>query len=526
MTKTPVSVVIITFNEERNLKECLDSVTWADEIIIVDDESTDTTREIAKEYTDKIFVRKMENEGRHRNWAYQQAKNDWVLSLDADERVMPELAIEVDELLKGSPEYKAYTIPRRNHIGKYWLRHGGEYPAAQLRLFLKDEFKYEEAEVHPRAFLDGDCGHLTTDMIHYSHDDFSDYVRSLDSHTTLEARKWYITDRKMKLWKAIWRTLDRCFYRRLWRKKAYKDGVYGLTVAVFSGLYQIISWVKCWEYSHPEIKEVSKCKGIGLSDVQSNQNRKKLSVVMITKNAADKIRNCFESIKWVDEIIIVDGGSTDGTLDIVREYTDKIIDSKFDGFDKERNKGADAATGDWVLELDADEVVTDAFRKRLTSLLEGNDDGCVSFKFRRKNIFLGRPMMHGGWYHYSAHMFRKGSAYYEGDIHEKLIVDGKQGTMEEGVEHYPFFSLSEFIKRQNRYTTLQANEMLKNDPNVPEKDIMFNLKVKPRKLFRKMYVKKGGFREGMHGLVFSVLFAWVHYLKWVKYWELRFGATR
>ena len=244
MEKVPISVVIITKNEEENIRECLESVKWADEIIVVDDESTDATGKIVSEYTDKIFTRKMENEGRHRNWAYAQASNDWVLSLDADERVTTELRDEMAVLLAGKAEFKAYTIPRRNHIGDYWLRYGGEYPASQTKLFLKDEFRYEEAEVHPRAFLEGDCGHLEGDIIHYSHKDIADYLASLNSQTTLEARKWYLTSRKMSLGHAVWRMLDRCFYRRLLRKKAYKDGVYGLTVAVFSGIYQLVSYLK------------------------------------------------------------------------------------------------------------------------------------------------------------------------------------------------------------------------------------------------------------------------------------------
>jgi glycosyltransferase involved in cell wall biosynthesis len=522
VNKAPVSVVVITKNEEENIADCLSAAAWADEIIVVDDNSTDRTREIAASFTDKIFVKEMENEGRHRNWAYAQASNKWVLSVDADERITGELAGEIAALIDGNPEFKAYTTPRRNHIGSYWLRHGGEYPAPQTRLFLKDEFKYEEADVHPRAFLDGDCGHLKGDLIHYSHRDIADYVRSLNSHTTLEARKWYLTNRKMSFARAFRRTIDRCFYRRLLRKKAYKDGVYGLTVAVFSGIYQLVSWVKCWEMrTRPEAgPERSEAAAGGRKPMDNSGQRKKLSVVVITRNADKKLRNCLESVKWVDEIIIVDGHSTDDTVRIASEYADNIIMSDFAGFGNERNKGTDAASGDWILQLDADEVVTDKFRARLEKILAGDDDGCVSFKFRRKNIFLGRPMMRGGWYHYSAHLFRKGCARYEGDIHETLVVDGKQGKLEEAVEHYPFDSMSEFIERQNRYTTLQAQEMFKKDSMIPESTVMYNLKVKPLKLFKKLYVRKMGLAEGMHGLVFSVMFAWVHYLKWAKYWEL------
>lgn len=247
--------------------------------------------------------------------------------------------------------------------------------------------------------------------------------------------------------------------------------------------------------------------------------RQKLTVVIITKDIADKVRRCLESVKWADEIVIVDGHSTDGTLDIVKEYTDKVIISDFEGFGNERNKGAELAAGDWILQLDGDEVVTPEFKERLERLLEGDDEGCVSFKFRRKNIFLGKTMMRGGWYHYSAHFYKKGFAHYEGDVHEKLIVDGKQGLMEVGVEHYPFYSISELITRQDRYTGIQADEMYSADGNIPMKEINYNLKTKPVKIFWKMYVKKKGYKEGVHGFVFSVLFSWVHFVKWAKYWE-------
>jgi glycosyltransferase involved in cell wall biosynthesis len=242
--KAPLSVVVITKNEEENIAACLESARWADEIVLVDDESTDRTLEIARRYTDRIFRRRMENEGRHRNWAYAQAKHDWVLSLDADERVTPELAEEIRALLAGRPAFKAYAIPRRNFIGDHWLRWGGEYPAPQVRLFLKKEFRYEEAEVHPRALMDGATGFLKGDLLHYSHRDIADYVRSLNGQTTLEARKWYLTGRKMTLARAFWRAVQRTFYTRLLRKQGWRDGVYGLTVAYLSGMYQIVSYLK------------------------------------------------------------------------------------------------------------------------------------------------------------------------------------------------------------------------------------------------------------------------------------------
>ena len=166
MVKIPLSLVVITKNEEENIETCLKSAyNWADEIVIVDDESTDQTVALAEKYADKIYHRRMDNEGSHRNWAYTQAKNEWVLSLDADEYVTEELKEEISQAIK-DPRFHAYSIPLRNFIGSYWVQYSGWYPAGKLRLFMKSRFKYEEVEVHPRVFLEGETGHLTKDIVH------------------------------------------------------------------------------------------------------------------------------------------------------------------------------------------------------------------------------------------------------------------------------------------------------------------------------------------------------------------------
>ena len=242
----PLSVVIITKNEQANIDKCLSSVYgWADEIVIVDDESQDRTVELAKKYTNKILHRRMDNEGTHRNWAYAQAKNEWVLSLDADEYVSEELKQEISQTLP-TTQFNAFSIPLKNYIGTYWVQHSGWYPAGKLRLFQKSRFKYEEVEVHPKVFLDGDTGHLTKDIVHKGYPDFEHFLGSLNRQTTLEAQKWISTGRKMSLGQAIWRTLDR-FPRSFIGKKGYKDGFIGFMIAFFASLYQIISYAKYWE---------------------------------------------------------------------------------------------------------------------------------------------------------------------------------------------------------------------------------------------------------------------------------------
>lgn len=239
-----LSVVVLTKNEEKNIQRCLESVFgWANEIIVVDDESTDGTVNIAGKYTDRIIKQKMDIEGKHRNFAYSLARNLWVLSLDADEAVTPQLKNEITGILANSPEENGFTIPRRNYIGDYWVRYGGWYPSPQLKFFRKDKFRYEEVGVHPRAFMDDPCGHLKSDIIHYSYKNLEDFLHKLNNQTTREAEKWLKQNKPMRLGRFIWRSIDR-FMRSYIGKKGHKDGFIGFAVAFFAGLYQFISYLK------------------------------------------------------------------------------------------------------------------------------------------------------------------------------------------------------------------------------------------------------------------------------------------
>ncbi len=244
--RTPLSVVVIVKNEEKRIADCLESVKWADEIIVLDDMSTDKTVEITRRYTDKVFQRKMDIEGVHRNYAYSLAVNEWVLSLDADEKVSPELKDEIAKVVGEGTDCNVFAIPLRNYIGDCWVRWGGWYPAYKDRWFRKGHFRYEEVDVHPRPIYDGKCGRLKGDIIHYSYEDFSELFDSLNNQTSKEAQKWIATGRKMSLGKALWRTIDR-FIRSFIAKKGYRDGVIGLVIALNGAFYQILSYAKYWE---------------------------------------------------------------------------------------------------------------------------------------------------------------------------------------------------------------------------------------------------------------------------------------
>lgn len=244
-----------------------------------------------------------------------------------------------------------------------------------------------------------------------------------------------------------------------------------------------------------------------------------ISAVILSKNSEKKIEKCLSSLKgWADEIIIVDGGSTDGTIGIAEKFGARVYPHPFSGsFAGERNFGTDKASSGWVLQLDSDEIVTDAFKKRCGEVLPGTK--YAAFKFRRKNVFLGHEFTYGGWYHWSQHLFKRGFARYDGRVHERMNVNGDTGLIDADIMHLPFDSISEFIERQNRYTDLQAADIIDQDKDLTQKKIRYNLKVKPAKLFRKIYFKKKGYKEGVHGLVFAILSSYVHFIKWAKVWE-------
>ena len=245
--KVPLTVAIITKNEEKRIIPCIESVKWADEILVLDDESTDRTVEIAKSMGARCLSRKMDVEGRHRNFHYAQARNEWVLSLDADEHVTPELAIEIKEAIANSrSEFAGYAIPMRIFIGRTWIRGAGYYPSARLKMFKKDKFKYEETGVHPRVFLDGKCGRLKGELLHYSFRDFSHFITKFNRETDLEAQKWIDDKRKMSFGLAFYKATDR-FFRAFLMKKGYRDGFLGFILSCFSSWYQLVTYGKYWE---------------------------------------------------------------------------------------------------------------------------------------------------------------------------------------------------------------------------------------------------------------------------------------
>ncbi|MCZ7611468.1 MAG: glycosyltransferase family 2 protein [Ignavibacterium sp.] len=244
-TKNKISAVIITGNEEKNIKDCLQSVTWADEIIVVDSESIDNTVKIAKEFTDKVFVQKWLGYAEQKSYALSLAKNEWVISLDADERVTEALKDEILSLNLDNTKYSAFKIKRENYfIGKKingcgW---GNDY---QLRLFIKSRTRLDERLVHEKFIVEGEVAELKNPILHYSYNDLKEGFDKINVYSSLEAEEKF-SKKKVSTLRIIFYPVFAFLHHYLIRK-GIKDGKHGLMISLMHAVTKLQVQMKIWE---------------------------------------------------------------------------------------------------------------------------------------------------------------------------------------------------------------------------------------------------------------------------------------
>jgi len=246
--RTSISAVIITKDEEKNIRACLETLAWVDEIIIVDSCSSDRTVEIARAFTDRVFVRAWPGYGPQKNFGIDQAKSEWMLIIDADERVTNPLREEILQLLRsGAPlDLVGFKIPRRNFFYGRWIRGGGIYPDHQLRLFRRSAGRYDNVPLHEHLELRGPTATLTSYLDHYSMPGIGEHVRKIIRYTTLGAQeKLKVRSQVTPL--AIAGNHLATIFKTYVLRGGFRDGVHGIIVALFAGMYTFVKYAKAWE---------------------------------------------------------------------------------------------------------------------------------------------------------------------------------------------------------------------------------------------------------------------------------------
>ena len=242
-----------------------------------------------------------------------------------------------------------------------------------------------------------------------------------------------------------------------------------------------------------------------------------LCAVVLTYNSSDTLEKCLENIKWITDIVIVDSGSTDKTIEIAKTYTDRIYYNKYINYGKQLNWALQRITSDWILVVDSDEALTEELSKNVRKLMRNRPvpDG---YYIARKNSFLGKPVNYCGWYpDYVLRLFRReGAVYKDRELGSSVELKGSIGYLKGDLTHQPYRNLEHYFQKFNKYTDLAAKEILKRKNRTG----IFHLILWPFGKFFKMYILKRGFLDGIVGIVVCALGAFYVFSKYAKAWEI------
>lgn len=246
-----ISSIILAKDEEHNIGRCIDSQKGpVDEIIvIVDDRTADNTVNILKEKGVTFEVSPWQGFARTKEYALSKASNEWILWIDADEALTPELKSEIEEFKKSSPKFNAYSIPRKaNFLGR-WIMHSGWYPGRVERLFNKRHAHFSLKDVHEHLVIEGQTGKLKHDLEHYTDPSIRHYFDKFNTYTTLAAEELYRKNRTASVRDILLRP-PFLFFKMYIMKLGFLDGLNGFILAVFSSLYVFTKYCKLWELKH------------------------------------------------------------------------------------------------------------------------------------------------------------------------------------------------------------------------------------------------------------------------------------
>jgi glycosyltransferase involved in cell wall biosynthesis len=242
-----LSVTVITKNEAAQISAALASVAWADEIVVVvDSASTDETAAIARHHTSRVFSREWAGFAAQKNWAADQAANDWILSIDADERVSPALATEIQRLLAQEPPMHGYRMPYVNFYLNRWMHSTDWYPDSKLRLYDRRVAQWKSAHIHEGVEVKGPVGELRQELQHYPYRDISHHIQKMNPYTTLSAKQMASDGRRVSSIGILVRPMA-AFLRNYVLRNGWRDGSAGLVVSILNSYYVFLKFAKLWE---------------------------------------------------------------------------------------------------------------------------------------------------------------------------------------------------------------------------------------------------------------------------------------
>jgi glycosyltransferase involved in cell wall biosynthesis len=255
--KQTIAVVISAYNEEKTIGRCLASVPFADEIIVVDNASTDKTRDIAKKFTKNIFDKPNQLMlNANKNFGFEKAKSDWILNLDADEEIPPVLAREIQSIIQSNPSENGFWIKRKNYSFGKWIQHGLWWPDKQIRLFRRTKGAFPCVHIHEYIKVEGIVAELTEPYLHYNYESVHQYLTKIDRASTSEAISLQEAKYQLAWYDAIRFPLSD-FLKIYFAQAGFKDGLHGLVLSLFQAFYSFSVFAKVWEMQKFPERDIS-----------------------------------------------------------------------------------------------------------------------------------------------------------------------------------------------------------------------------------------------------------------------------
>ncbi|MBN1292122.1 MAG: glycosyltransferase family 2 protein [Candidatus Latescibacteria bacterium] len=259
-----------------------------------------------------------------------------------------------------------------------------------------------------------------------------------------------------------------------------------------------------------------------MNDRVNDRSKKKASIsaYIITQNEEKNIDRLLSSILWMDEIIVLDSGSTDNTVNIAKKLGAKVSYHSFSNYIEQKNEAMSLCTGEWLINLDADEEITPELRKSIEMVLDYKNftDKPDIYNIIRKTYYMGRWINHCGWYpQYITRMSRRGKASWSGElIHEKLVAESPSGTLVGDLLHRPYGNLGDHLRKMDKYTEMWAHQ----ESKAGRKASIHSLLLRPMGKFIKIYILKAGFLDYVPGLIVAVMASWYTFMKYARLYEL------
>jgi glycosyltransferase involved in cell wall biosynthesis len=587
--RVPVSVIILTLDEERNLADCLRSCAWCDDVHVLDSGSRDRTVEIARSFGATVHHHPFESFANQRNWAidYIKTKYAWQFHLDADERFTLPQVEEMLQLLGPDgtrSNMAAYQVPNMLIFLGKWLRHAGGYPAYQVRLFHRDRCRFVDFGSTQREQVSGPVGNLTQPYLHFSfangmfdwltkHNRYSDReaceavaVRGrrgqgqplrkalLDKDAAVRRRA--LKDLTYRLrFRGLWRFLYMYIYGAGWL-----DGKTGFQYCAMMAMYEYWVELKVREREHAWKERTQriadKLTGDDADDVVApppGGGPAKVDVMIPTLNESAHIARCVTNARSLGNVIVLDSLSTDGTQQLARDAGATVVEHKFVSYSAQKNWGLDNLPfgGEWIFILDADERLTPRLRREIKQVIDDPRRAANGYYINRALVFMGKSVRHGGLYpSWNLRLFRRGKARYEQrSVHEHMICEPPTDYMRGEMVHIRTESVHQYLAKHIRYADLESNEWVNLKLGRSKtarshqlfKDVLRyrswlrrelwpRMPLRPLWRFLHMYVVRLGILDGIQGWHLARLMASYEYMIGMLYEDkllrARFGSTQ